>query len=172
MEKFELPLVDGQIVGCKECSSICHYRCCDQARSADAPDFGPENAVLLYPGEWEAVSEEMRRHFIITMDNFNRGKLAYCDRENFDQSQCHPLRNFKSLDCESYPFAPAIRDGKLQLVIDSGRCPLPVQQLDKHAKYVLKRWQEAMDKNPAVAEWISALEMPHYVSYDLSDFQS
>lgn len=172
MKKVELPIVDGQIVGCKECSSICHYRCCDQARSADAPDFSHENAVLLYPGEWEAVSEEMRRHFIITMDNFNGGKFAYCDRENFDQSQCHPLRNFKSLDCESYPFTPAIRDGKLQLLIDSERCPLPVQQLADHARYILKRWQEVIDRNPDVAQWISSLELPHYVPYELPLSQS
>lgn len=171
MEKIELPIIEGQIVGCKECSSICHYRCCDQAK-ADAPDFGHENAILLYPGEWEAVSSETRQHLLITMENFKGGKLAYCDRENFDQSQCHPLRNFKPLDCESYPFAPVIRNGQLQLTIDSERCPLPVQQLADHARYILKRWQEAIDQNADVNQWISALELPHYVPYELPNSQS
>lgn len=171
MEKIELPIVGGQIVGCKECSSICHYRCCDQAK-ADAPDFSHENAILLYPGEWEAVEHETRRHLLITIHNFNGGKIAYCDKENFDQSQCHPERNFKPLDCESYPFAPIIRDGTVHLIIDSGRCPLPVQQLSDHARFILRRWQEAIEKNPAVAEWISALELPNYVPYNLINPQS
>lgn len=170
MEKIELPIIEGQIVGCKECSIICHYRCCDQAK-ADAPDFSHENAILLYPGEWERVSSETRQHLLITMENFNGGKLAYCDRENFDQSQCHPLRNFKPLDCESYPFAPVIRNGQLQLTIDSERCPLPVQQLADHARYILKRWQEAIDQNADVTQWISALELPHYVPYELPNSQ-
>lgn len=164
MGKVELPVIDGQISGCRECSSICHYRCCDQSKP-DAPDYSHENAILLYPGEWEVVANETRRHLLITLDDFHGGKLAYCDKENFDQSQCHPEHNFKPLDCESYPFAPVIRDGELQLIIDSGRCPLPVEQLAHHARYVLRRWQEAIDRNPAVAEWISALELLHYVPY-------
>lgn len=165
MQKVELPIVEGQLSGCKECSHICHYRCCDQAK-ADAPDFGQENSILLYPGEWESVADETRRHLLITMNDFNSGKLAYCDRENFDQSTCHPHRNFKPLDCESYPFAPVMRDGTLQLVIDSQRCPLPVEQLTNHAKYVLQRWQRVIDENPDVAAWISALKLPNYVSYE------
>jgi len=170
MEAFELPIISGQIVGCTECSDICHYRCCDQSKAGD-PDFSHENSILLYPGEWESVAEETRKHLLITMGNFNGGKLAYCDRDNFDQSKCHPLNNFKPLDCETYPFAPVIRDGKLNLIIDSSRCPLPVSQLENHAIYILKRWQEAIDQNPDVTQWISALDLPHYIPYHFSASQ-
>jgi len=164
MNKSSLPILgqeEGGILGCSECSHVCHYRCCDQSRPED-PDFGPENSILLYPGEWEGVREDIRSHLLITMEDYNGGKLAYCDRENFDQSSCHPERNFKPLDCMSYPFAPAIRDGELCLLIDSKRCPLPEEQLQSHAIMIRRKWEEAIAENPAVADWIGQLSLEDY----------
>lgn len=161
-------MIGGKIQDCSALSSICHYRCCDQARPGEG-DPDPENAVLLFPGEYEAVSERARRHLLVVLGDFHGGKLTYCDRDNFDQSSCHPDRNLKPLDCQSYPFAPVIREGELALVIDSNRCPLPSVQLAAHAAFILKRWKEVIEQNPAVADWIASLKLPHYISYSFSD---
>ncbi len=168
MTKYKLTVLrneDGLIDGCHRCSYICGYRCCHQSLPDDG-DFGPGNSILLYPDEWDLVTEETKKHLIITMENFDGGKLAYCDGKHFDQSKCHPSRNFKPLDCESYPFAPAIKDGKLVLLVDVKRCPLSAVQLRKHYDYVIARWKKVLEKNPDVTDWIKSLPLPEYVPYD------
>lgn len=154
----------GKIEACQACSSQCGYGCCHQAKPGES-DFGPESALLLYPGELDGVAQDFRRHILITGENFNGGQLGYCDRENFDQSQCDPERNYKPLDCQSYPFAPAIVDGQLTLVVDDKRCPLPKHILDAHYRSTLAKWQSALDSNPAVRSWVEALNLKGYSSY-------
>ena len=155
----------GVIAACRDCSSICGYSCCIHALP-DHPKFGPENAILMYPGEWDRATDRPREHLVITLDDFHGGKLAYCNREHFDQSKCRPDHNFKPLDCQSYPFAPAFEGGKLVLRIDSKRCPLARQHLHAHYHYILGRWNLAIMQNPIVAEWIKQLVLPSYVAFD------
>lgn len=153
----------GRILDCEECSSVCHFRCCDQSREREE-DFGLDNALLLYPGEWESAREETRRHILITMDDFHGGKLGCCDRGNFDQSQCDPTRNFKPLDCLSYPFTPSIGEAGLEFLIDP-RCPLATRDLGAHFENIRRRWEQALASNPSVVDWISHLKIDGYVPY-------
>lgn len=155
----------GNINACAACSHICGYGCCHQALPHEA-DFGPENSILLYPGELEAAAEETRRHILVTADNFNNGKLGYCDRDHFDQSKCSAEKNFKPLDCQSYPFFPVIKDGKLILKIDKKRCPLGTDALLRHYESVLRKWEEVIAKNPAVKEWIVSFQLEGYTDFN------
>lgn len=158
---------DGVIDGCTACSSKCHYGCCSQL-TPDDPLFGPESSIMLYPGEWEGVSEAVRAHLRITLDNFREGKLAYCDKDTFDQSKCSPMRNFKPLDCQSYPFAPAFEEGNLILKIDAKKCPLDPESLRGHYRVILMKWQEVIQRNPAVELWIQSLDLKGYMPYDVA----
>lgn len=155
----------GHINDCTSCSHICGYGCCHQALPHEE-DFGPESSILLYHGELEAATEETRRHILVTADNFHNGKLGYCDRDNFDQSKCDVAKNFKPLDCQSYPFFPAIRDGKLILLIDKKRCPLAINVLLRHYEWVLQKWKGVITKNPAVKEWITSFELEGYTEFN------
>lgn len=156
---------EGSINACASCSHICGYGCCHQALPHEE-DFGSESSILLYPGELEAAAEETRRHILITAENFRGGKLGYCDRDNFDQSECSMDRNFKPLDCQSYPFFPAMRDGKLILLIDKKRCPLPIDALLRHYEWVLQKWAVVIAEDPAVKKWITSFELERYAEFN------
>ncbi|MDD4352144.1 MAG: hypothetical protein PHU71_04145 [Candidatus Gracilibacteria bacterium] len=157
----------GYILGCQNNSDICHYRCCDQSTTTSY-DFCQENAILLYPGEWEKEVKERKKHILISDDDNHTGKLGYCDKENFDQSQCNPLQNFKPLDCHSYPFFPVIADGKLKLAIDSKRCPLSkdIQQLREHYRFILNEWMRVVGNNEKVKTWIGNISLDGYEIID------
>ncbi len=161
------PNQGGALEGCQRCSSECHYRCCDQVGPED-PDFSLENGILLYPGEWEQAQEGMRRHLLITVKDHCGGKVAKCDAANFDQSTCHPDRNLKPLDCQSYPFSPILTEtGEIDLALDTTRCPLardPIQ-LRAHYEAILRRWREVAERNVSIRDWIASLHLKGYVPY-------
>lgn len=156
----------GYLLGCGEASQECHYRCCDQSKPGTA-DFCQENALLLYPGEWESA-EGSKSHIDISVENDHEGKLGYCAKERFDQSSCHPDKNFKPLDCKSYPFFPTIIDGKMKMALDVMRCPLSrdPQALLQHYNYILSLWLAVAEKNPSVIEWIKTKKLDGYIIYD------
>lgn len=155
----------GNISACEACSHLCGYGCCHQALPHEA-DFGPESSLLLYPGELEETIKELRRHILVNADDFHGGKLGYCDREHFNQSTCDADKNFKPLDCQSYPFFPAIKDGKLVLKVDRKRCPLPTEAVLRHYETVLVKWKELIAKNPETKEWIASFELEGYTDFD------
>lgn len=157
---------DGQTTLCISLKAQCKYNCCRQSLPTE-DDFCPDNALLLYPGEFEAASEETRRHIQITMADFNGGKLGYCDETNFDQSNCDVKTNFKPLDCQSYPFAPAIKDGHLILKIDPKRCPLPKKNIATLYEATLRKWKAVIEKNPHVIKWIEKLNLVNYEKYEV-----
>ena len=158
---------DGYILGCQSKSGQCHYRCCDQSKIT-SDDFCQENAILLYPGEWEAEKNKSKKHITISDDQFYSGKLGYCDKDNFDQSKCNPLLNFKPLDCKSYPFFPIIVDGKIKLTIDSARCPLSenIEELRQHFRVILSEWIEITENNELVRSWIKNINLTGYKIVD------
>ena len=155
---------NGKIDACISCSSQCGFGCCHQAKPGEA-DFGPESSLLLYPGELDEVDPELRAHILITQEAYNGGQLGYCDREHFDQASCDPSRNYKPLDCQSYPFAPAYVDGELVLLVDDVRCPLPKRILDAHYRGTLAKWQAVIDRNPTVRTWVENLHLKGYSPY-------
>jgi hypothetical protein len=170
MEEHFIPLSllenSGTISACSSCSNICHYHCCKQQLPRDGENPDPSNSLLLYPGEWETQSKERKQHIRI-MANHVGGKLGYCDAEKIDQSQCAPLRNFKPLDCKSYPFFPAFVNNELVLLKDR-RCPLTPENedhLDEHYLIVLKTWKRLITENPQIAIWIMSLSLPDYDVY-------
>ena len=155
---------EGAIQDCKAKCDICNFDCCNQ----DSPlePIRPESSLLIYPGELEAVTDERRKHIIVTLDNFNGGKLGYCDPNILDQSKCNSEKNYKTLDCQSYPFAPTFKNGKLTLLVDRKRCPLSTEALKMHYKPILERWEDVVKKNPSVKEWIEALNLQEYEEFD------
>lgn len=155
---------DGQTIICDSLGVQCGHNCCKQSMPIEE-DYCPDNALLLFPGEFEAASEETRRHVLITMDDFNGGKLGFCDRANFDQSHCDARTNFKPLDCQSYPFAPAIKDGHLILRIDRKRCSIPDETIAALYKPTLQKWKAVIAKNPHVIKWIERLNFVNYEEY-------
>lgn len=154
----------GQIDSCTEGSKTCHYRCCDQAKPGD-DDFGPESSLLIHPGELQELGTDRSRHILLQDGDFHGGRLGRCDRENFDQSSCDPSRNFKPLDCASYPFVPTIKDGDVALMVDTERCPLSLDTLGKHAAKTRELWRRAIASNFLVADWIKQLNLEGYVDY-------
>ena len=160
----ELTHENGKIEACIACSSQCGFGCCHQAKPGE-PDFGPESSLLLYPGELDDVDPELRAHILIIQAAYNGGQLGYCDREHFDQASCDPSQNYKPLDCQSYPFAPAFIGGDLVLVVDDHRCPLPGRILDAHYRSTLAKWQTVLDTNKSVRTWVEALNLKGYSPY-------
>ncbi len=156
---------NGKIDSCADCSHICGYGCCHQSLPHEL-DFGPESSLLICPGEVEDVTADVRTHIIITTEDFHGGKLGYCDRDNFDQSSCNPERNFKPLDCQSYPFFPTFVDGNLVLVVDSKRCPLPTRSLFAHHDKVLRLWRNLVEKKPEISLWIQQLNLQGYQPFN------
>lgn len=157
----------GYIEGCQRCSQECHYRCCDQSQPGDI-DYSPENGILLYPGEWEKAQGLFRQHLLITLADHHGGKIVACDRDSFDQSRCHPSRNFKPLDCQSYPFFPVMTEaGEIDLAVDTARCPLTrnLVGLKAHYEETLRRWRELAQNNEEVQAWIAAIHLPGYQLY-------
>lgn len=154
----------GQIDSCTEGSIICHYRCCDQGKPSD-DNFDPEGSILIHPGELQELGTDRSKHILLQDEDFHGGRLGRCDGEHFDQSSCDPSRNFKPLDCVSYPFAPTIKGGDVTLSIDTERCPLSLSALDEHALAVRELWRDVIASNPLVANWIEQLRLEGYVDY-------
>lgn len=154
----------GQIADCINLGHICGFDCCNQ----DAPGgvARPESSLLLYPGELEAVVADRRRHIVVTLDDFNGGKLGYCNPAVLSQSACSPEVNFKSLDCQSYPFAPAFSDGELILLVDKRRCPLSLASLMAHHRSILDKWGMVVQKNPEARRWIEMLNLQGYEKFN------
>lgn len=156
--------IGGQIAECTALSHICSFNCCNQ----DSPNepTKPESSILLYPGEIESVAAERKRHIIITLNDFHGGKLGYCDPTILNQSECNPEKNFKPLDCRSYPFAPAFRNGALILLVDRRRCPLGLKALRAHHGLILEKWKEIIQKKSDVRQWIEALDLNGYEEFN------
>lgn len=156
--------IGGQITDCTLLKHICGFDCCHQD-SSDEP-IRPESSLLLYPGELESVVAEKRRHIIVTLDDFNGGKLGYCNPIILNQSACDPKNNLKPLDCQSYPFAPAFRNGNLILLVDRKRCPLGLGALREHHGSILKKWEEIIQKKSDVRRWVEALDLNGYEDFN------
>lgn len=172
-----LPLVgasgsDGELTDCAAASAICGYHCCHQQLPKGGPPVTDES-ILLFPGELKRALEhgEGAQHIEVTGTHPVGGDFGYCNPEVIDQRQCHPARNFKPLDCRSYPLFPTIRNGKLALLIDT-RCPLSARdpaRLRAHAQVVLATWRSEVARNPAVGRWLASLDLPTYEPFSPSE---
>lgn len=172
-----LPIVgasgpDGEILDCSAAAPICGYHCCHQQLPKEGPPVADES-ILLFPGERELALEqgESAGHIEVTGTHPAGGDFGYCNPHRIDQRQCHPSRNFKPLDCRSYPLFPTIRDGRLALLIDT-RCPLSARdpaRLKPHAQLILASWQREVERNPAVGHWLASLELPTYEPFSLDE---
>lgn len=159
--------IDGKVIDCRHLSSSCLYRCCDQDKPDGQIKICHENYIMLYPGEWEAA-EKSKVHIEIVNNDFFGGKLGRCRREDFDQPNCNPSKNFKSMDCQAYPFAPSFdKNGNLRLEIDK-RCPMKASRaLDDHYHTILEKWKSVIEKDNSVIAWIRSFELGGYVEYKL-----
>ena len=149
----------------------CKYKCCQQDPGVEG-EINPGNYLLIYPEELIGETAAMCGHIKIVKDNFNGGSLGFCDAEKIDQSKCNLNTNYKTLDCRSYPFAPAFLAEKLVLIADN-RCPvvrekeLNRKELDQLYDATLTAWQEVSFKNDKVIKWIKSLHLPSYELYEI-----
>lgn len=150
----------GKMNLCSQYAHICRYKCCDQSQEK-GEEIKLNNAILLYPGEYETA--ERNKDHIKILKEFNRGNLGYCDRLHFDQSKCSEELNFKPLDCKSYPFFPAIVGEQIVMLKDSA-CPIPIEngELKKHYEEILAVWKKLVEERPEVKEWINSLNLTQY----------
>ena len=154
----------GIIKGCEQLASICNYRCCDHNIDYLDQPAKPIDSILLYPGEWEGVSADRKKHLIIVNEDFHGGKLAYCNRHCFDQSKCDPENNFKPLDCFTYPLLPQFVDNQLQFAKDFLRCPLTArpERLVEHEQSIAPIWELLTQYNQRISTWMKALSLKGY----------
>lgn len=155
----------GTILNCSRHSKECGYRCCDQ-EIPTSTSVCRESMILLFPGEWEHTKLSTT-HLITTELQADGGRLAVCDRINFDQSKCNSSSNFKPLDCQSYPFSPVLVDHKLRLALDMNRCPLSrnIRDLQPHYKKVHSYWEQLIINSPIIYNWVA--NMPCFPGYQI-----
>lgn len=151
---------------CQKCKNICHFRCCDQSLEKNE-SISPENSILLFPGEYESVSEKINKNHIEIRANFFGGFLGFCNPNVLNQKACSLNNNFKPLDCSSYPFFPTIVNGNLELTADIKRCPICLDELVNHYFKIKKLW-ENLSKDKKIREWIKNIKLNGYelVNYD------
>lgn len=160
----------GLIDGCGYYSKICRYKCCQQDLDC-AGEINPGNYLLIYPGELADQSIPMCDHIKVISEDFNGGSLGFCDASKIDQSKCSEYKNYKTLDCRSYPFAPAYINKELVLIADE-RCPIIQEKelnrdkLNKLYDETLLAWQQVILENEAVIKWILLLNLPSYKLYE------
>lgn len=137
---------NGKIIQCKIKSAQCHYKCCTFTN----------NYIVLYPGEFEK-STKKKSHLKIIDNNYYGGKKAVCTRH------C-TAADFKSLDCQSYPFFPYINSKRGIKILKGEKCPLTDDDLASHRRWFLKKWI-TLRKNPKIKEWIQKVELVGYERY-------
>jgi hypothetical protein len=127
-------------------------RCCD---------FQQGNFIVLYPGELDQACEEGQSiaHLKIIDPDYHGGQKVACTARN--TATCD--NGFKPLDCQSYPFFPAPPGrGEVDLLIKGKKCPLQVEHLAGHAARVQETWNELMDIDPAIRDWLNHVELVGY----------
>jgi hypothetical protein len=164
------PKLNFKLLLCNKYSKICHYKCCSQDLPSKKKKIEPHNCFLIYPNEIAETDNKYKRHIKILKNNFQGGKLGYCNPEVINQADCNEINNFKSIDCKSYPFFPVFINNTLGLLIDS-RCPLfNISTADKkylliHYDLTIKLWKSAIKKNPKIKKWIMSIKLPTYQVY-------
>src|SRR5262249_36867287 len=116
------------------------------------------------PGELEEAQQhgESVAHLRITQDDDHGGKRAVCTA--CDTASCDG--GYKPLDCRSYPFFPVIEDGRVGAVIKGRKCPLLVQHLIDHARWVEFAWNRVLARSPKVRRWLAAVKLHGYAPFD------
>jgi Ser/Thr protein kinase RdoA (MazF antagonist) len=131
----------------------CAFRCCE---------FQQGNYIVLYPGELKAAtaSGQSIAHLEVFDDAYHGGQRARCIAS--DTASCD--HGYKPLDCATYPFFPTVAnlDDARAPLLKGTKCPLPLHALRKHAMWAGNRWRRVVEGNPAVAEWIDAVDLVGY----------
>jgi len=160
----------GLTDGCSRYADICQHKCCQQDSACEG-DINPGNYLLIYPREMDDRGDRICSHIKIVSGNFNGGSLGFCDAKKIDQSKCDIHQNYKTLDCRSYPFAPAFINEKLVLIVDK-RCPIVQEKelnrknLDELYKKALLAWEQVIFKNEKAEKWIKSLNLSTYELYE------
>lgn len=141
---------DGVISKCP-CNG-CNYTCCD---------FNQNNFIVMYPHEYEEAKQNGFNlgHLEITDENYFGGKKAICHAR--ERQTCD--NGYKPLDCKSYPLFPVTGEEELEIGFIKGKkCPLLVEDLGEHARYVKQKWQALMQLQPLVGFWLSNVNLVGY----------
>lgn len=159
-------MFNGKLNACQHYAAKCHYRCCQQERPRGKQRAVPEDSLLLYPLELRGRAK--RGHIFITRRKCNGGQLGYCDPSKICQAHCDLRRNYKPLDCRSYPFFPGINNRGELILLKDQRCPLGARKqdgLEKAYANALIMWRSIIRKSPSVKVWIKSFRLPTYVAY-------
>lgn len=127
------------------CGELCGYHCCRQKH-----ETGERLGMYLQPLEYEYVQKDIaidyEIHYSTQYDMPPKIKKSYyifCK-----ETQC--MRNFRPIQCRTYPFEPHIENGKFSLVIEKEQihqCPLLESTQTWRQEFIdgiYKGWQELM----------------------------
>jgi len=137
----------GMIKQCGNKISECHYNCC----------IFSSNFIVLYPGEYEK-SKLKKNHLKIIDEDYHGGKKVVC-------TKICTSKDFKPLDCKSYPFFPTLDSDNNLRLIKGIKCPLINKELNKHKTKVIEAWK-GVSKDKKIKNWIKEVKL---VGYGLSD---
>lgn len=127
-------------------------RCCD---------FQQGNFIVLYPGELDRARSEGQStsHLKVLDADYHGGQKVACAARN--TVTCD--NGFKPLDCQSYPFFPAPPDrGDVSLLVKGQKCPLQAEHLADHAATVQEAWNNVIDIDPTIRQWLNKVELVGY----------
>jgi len=103
------------------CGQLCDYHCCRSHEEDE--DLG----MYLLPLEYEAIQKnrgvDFEVHSSYDYEIYGAKKLFYIFCNN--NSGC--LREFRPVQCRTYPLEPHMEDGKLMMIIENDqfhKCPL------------------------------------------------
>ena len=127
---------------------------------------------MVYPGELDRARAEglSTEHLIIIDGDYHGGQKVACSASN--TASCD--NGYKPLDCQSYPFFPAPpRHGDVDLLVKGEKCPLQVEHLAAHAATVQDAWNDLIELDPTIREWLNRVELIGYTEplhrFDVSE---
>ncbi|MCH4890972.1 hypothetical protein EZV73_25565 [Acidaminobacter sp. JC074] len=154
------PIIDGN------CGIMCGYHCCRSHE--DEASLG----MYLLPLEYEAIQKDrgvdFEVHSSYDYEIHGAKKLFYIFCNN--NSGC--LRNYRPVQCRTYPLEPHFEDGQLKMIIEKNQlhtCPL-IENKDIWRKEFIKGiyagWELLLTLEP-VSRYIEALseKRKDYLSY-------
>ncbi|MFN6472618.1 MAG: hypothetical protein RMY36_023495 [Nostoc sp. SerVER01] len=146
----------GKIPLCPK--KTCGFKCCQ---------FQQGNYIVLYPGELEEakIQGKSTQHLKFISNDKYGGTRGICKAS--DTSNCD--KGYKPLDCSSYPLFPNLEkgDSEIKWFLKGIKCPLQIDEIHEHIKWVLLKWNRLIQKNPFLKDWLQDVKM---VGYEINSF--
>lgn len=143
-ELMDEPIMDGN------CGELCNYHCCRNVK-----ENGEDMGIYLLPFEFEAMLEGTPFMEGIEIDKHSNKDYYICkDVEFLYYMICNLekgcLREYRPIQCRTYPFEPYLESGKLYLIIEKDqdhKCPLlttPEKWRSSFVRGIYYGWMELL----------------------------